>query len=114
MRYFQIHSVVKKSKKIPTTLFTGTHSQAARKAMNVLCKGECTLTIAMCEVKRVMRDGEYIVVPVLDKDNVKIIRKYKVKRIKNDTETMNVEFRYAGEITFRYSTQITESYGRVL
>jgi len=111
MRYFQIHSVVKKSKKIPTTLFTGTHSQAARKAMTVLCKGACTLTIAMREVKRVMRDGEYTIVPVLDSDNVKIIRKYKIKRTKNDTD---VVFKGGSEITFRYNTQIIESYGRVL
>lgn len=112
MRYFQIHSV-EKSKKIPTTLFTGTHSQAARKAMTALCetRGACTLTVAMREVKRIMRDGEYTIVPVLDSDNVQIIRKYKIKRTKNDNDVI---FKGDTPVTFRYNTKIIESFGRVL
>ncbi len=112
MRYFQIHSVTKRTE-IPTTLFTGTHSQAARKAMTVLCENRdaCTLTIAMREVKRVMRDGEFIAVPVLDSDNIHVIRKYKIRRTKNDND---VVFNGVTPVTFRYNTQIIESFGRVL
>lgn len=109
MRHFQIV----KNKKIPsTTLFTGTHSQAARKAMTVLCDGPCTLTITVREVKRVMRDGEYTIVPVLDSDDVQIIRKYKIKRTKNDNEVVFKGTK--NRVSFGYDTKIIESYGRVL
>lgn len=113
MRLFQVLSVDKKSMKIPMDkLFTGTPSAAARKAMTVLCgnKKNCTLTLKIREVKRVMRDGETTVVPVLDRDNMQIVRKYRVQRVENDTP---VVFEGSTPVTFRYKTDILESFGRV-
>ena len=113
MRLFQVLSVDKKSVKIPKDkLFSGTPSAAARKAMTVLCgdKGKCTLTLKIREVKRVMRDGEITVVPVLDQDNLPIVRKYRVQRVANDTP---VVFEGSTPVMFRYKTEILESFGRV-
>jgi hypothetical protein len=124
MRYFQIFSVTKpgqgnqKTKSMPNKLFSGTPSQAARKAMTALCdnkkiRGVCTLTIAMREVKRVMRDGEYTVIPVLDSDNMEIIRKYKIKRVLNENADTPVVFEGTTPVAFRYKTDVVESFGRV-
>lgn len=121
-RLFQIFAVVKpgqsnnKTKKMPTKLFTGSPGLAAKKAMTALCKkksisGVCTLTITMREVKRVMRDGEHKVVPVLDSDNMQIMRKYKLKRVVNETP---VVFEGTTPITFKYKTEIIESFGRIM
>lgn len=121
-RLFEIFAVVKpgqsndKTKKMPTKLFTGSPGLAAKKAMTALCKkksihGVCTLTITMREVKRVMRDGEHRVVPVLDSDNMQIMRKYKLKRVVNETPVI---FEGTTPITFKYKTEIVESFGRVM
>ena len=121
-RLFQIVNVVKpgqsnsKTKKTPTKLFTGTPSLSAKKAMTVLCnkksiKGVCTLTITMREVKRVMKEGEYHIVPVRDSDNMEIKRKYKLKRMVNETPVM---FEGNTPVTFKYKTVIVESFGRVM
>lgn len=121
-RLFQIFTAVKpgqsnnKTTKMPTKLFTGTPGLAAKKAMTALCRkknirGVCTLTITMREVKRVMQDGEYGVVPVLDGDNMQIKRKYKLKRVINETPVI---FEGTTPITFKYKTEIVESFGRVM
>ena len=121
-RLFQIFAAVKpgqsdnKTKKTPSKLFTGTPSLAAKKAMTVLCgkkaiKGACTLTITMREVKRVKHDGEFKIVPVLDSDNMQIMRKYKLKRVVNETPVI---FEGTTPITFKYKTEIVESFGRVM
>lgn len=95
-------------------LFSGTPSAAAKKAMTALCGRRrnvvCTKTIVMREVKRVMVNGEYRVVPVLDADNMEIKRKYKLKRVPNETE---IVFEGNTPVTFRYKTEIVESFGRV-
>ena len=104
MRLFEIYNNPEKK------LFSGTPSGAAKKAMSALCSGECTKTIVMREVKRVMVKGEYRVVPVLDADNMEIKRKYKLKRVPNETE---IVFEGNTPVTFRYKTEIVESFGRV-
>lgn len=121
-RLFQIFSAVKpgqsnnKTKKSSSKLFTGTPRLAAKKAMTALCneknsRGVCTLTITMREVKRVMKDGEYIIIPILDKDNLPIMRKYKLKRVVNETPVI---FEGTTPITFKYNIEIVESFGRVI
>lgn len=121
MRLFEIYDVTKpgqqneSTSKLPGMLFSGTPSAAAKKAMSALCKsknisGVCTLTVTMREVKRSMVKGTYVNVPVVDSDNMQIMRKYKMKRVNNETP---VTFEGTTPITFKYKIEIIESFGRV-
>jgi 20S proteasome alpha/beta subunit len=116
MRLFEIYEVVKSGKKQTiksSKLFSGSPSAAAKKAMTSLCKkysGKCTLTVTMREVKRSMNNGVYKHIPVLDSDNMQIMRKYKMKRVDNDT---SVVFEGDSLVDFKYKIEILESFGRV-
>lgn len=122
-RYFIVNKVTKTAQGANTQFdksrkYTGTPSAAARKAMTYTCgrigkrvKGRCTLTITVQEVKSTGK-------PILDKQGIFVMYKYKLKRFlitgENDSKGVVVNFGEGKEIKFKYQTQILESYGRVL
>ena len=122
-RYFVVHKVTKYAQKANTSFndsrkYTGTPSLAAKKAMTHVCgrigkkvKGQCTMTITVQEVKSTGT-------PIMDAQGLPIMYKYKLKRmVAKDTEngTKGVTIMLNGSpVTFKYQTQIVESYGRVL
>lgn len=128
-RLFSIHTVTKPGQSntdtkyniqgsVPT--YTGTPDRAARKAMTYLCgrmskkiKGRCTLTISVIEVKERVIDGEKMMIPKLDKDDLPYIMKYKIKRMKLEDGGREVDMSDT-TISFKYETKIIESFGRVL
>ena len=114
MRHFEIYSV-QPAGPVPQKIFSGSPSAAAKKAMTALCKlrdtEQCTMTVTVREIKRSMVNGEYKTIPVLDSDDIEIMRKYKMKRSTNETP---VSFKGANPILFKHKVEIAESFGRVL
>lgn len=122
-RYFVVHKVTKSAQNANTSFndrrkYTGTPSLAAKKAMTHVCgrigkkvKGRCTMTITVQEVKSTGT-------PIMDAQGLPIMYKYKLKRmVAKDTEngSNGVTVMLNGSpVTFKYQTQIVESYGRVL
>jgi len=110
----------KKTKFDSDKLYTGSHSAAAKKAMYHTCrkmgkkiKGRCTLTMTVMEVIRKTIDGVPLVLPKIDSDGKKIVRKYKVKLTLNKDSDV-VYFEGLNEpISFKYTTEIVKSYGRI-
>lgn len=121
-RYFMVTKVTKSSQKENTQFnhlrkYTGTPSLAARKAMTHVCgrigkkvKGRCTMTITLQEVKSTGT-------PIMDAQGLPIMYKYKLKRVvlKDENNQNGITINLNGSpITFKYKTDIVESYGRVL
>ena len=122
-RYFVVHKVTKSAQNANTSFndgrkYTGTPSSAAKKAMTHVCgrigkkvKGRCTMTITVQEVKSTGT-------PIMDAQGLPIMYKYKLKRmVAKDSEngSNGVTVMLNGSpVTFKYQTQIVESYGRVL
>lgn len=121
-RYFMVTKVTKSSQKENTKFdktrkYTGTPNLAARKAMTHVCgrigkkvKGRCTMTISVQEVKSTGT-------PIMDAQGLPIIYKYKLKRVllkdENKQDGITVNFK-GSPVTFKYKTEIIESFGRVL
>ena len=122
-RYFVVHKVTKSAQKANTSYndsskYTGTPSSAAKKAMTHVCgrigkkvKGRCTMTITVQEVKSTGT-------PIMDAQGLPIMYKYKLKRMvakdaENGSNGVTVMLN-GSPVTFKYQTQIVESYGRVL
>jgi hypothetical protein len=121
-RYFVVNKVTKTAQGSNTRFdnsrkYTGTPRLAARKAMTYICgsigkrvKGRCTLTITVQEVKSTGT-------PIFDKQGLPIMYKYRLKRfvVKDDNDEEGITIDFNGKpITFKYQTEIVESYGRVL
>lgn len=125
-RFFTVINVSKSAQKNDKTkfdsdkIYTGSHSAAAKKAMYNTCKkigkkvkGKCTLTITVMEVVKKMIDGVSLVLPKLDSDGNKIIRKYKVElKLNKDSEPVQFEG-LDKPIAFKYEAKIIKSFGRV-
>ena len=122
-RYFVVHKVTKSAQKANKSYndsrkYTGTPSSAAKKAMTHVCgrigkkvKGRCTMTITVQEVKSTGT-------PIMDAQGLPIMYKYKLKRMvakdaENGSNGVTVMLN-GSPVTFKYQTQIVESYGRVL
>jgi hypothetical protein len=122
-RYFVVRKVTKSAQQMNTSFdinrkYTGTPSLAAKKAMTHVCgrigkkvKGRCTMTITVQEVKSTGT-------PITDAQGLPIMYKYKLKRVVTKDAnggTNGVTVMLNGTpVTFKYRTQVVESYGRVL